>query len=87
MFAPTLDHPVNKKCFYYAKTEIRSDFKCVFIIILNSCPLRFSHNFTVLPWMNYPTVTTTKPYFFISCLLMKCQRFFIYTFQKLKDTM
>ena len=51
MFAPTLDHPVNKKCFYCAKTEIRSDFKCVFIIILKSCPLRFSHNFTVLPWI------------------------------------
>ena len=31
MFAPSLDHhPVNNMCFYCAKTEIRSDFKCCF---------------------------------------------------------
>ena len=40
MFAPSLDHPVINMCFYFAKTEIRSDFKCVFIVILKSCPLR-----------------------------------------------
>ena len=50
MFAPSLDHPVINMCFYFAKTEIRSDFKCVFIVILKSCPLRFSHNFTVLSY-------------------------------------
>ena len=26
MFAPSLDHPVNM-CFYFAKTEIKLDFK------------------------------------------------------------
>ena len=78
MFAPSSDHPVNNMCFYFAKTEIRSDFKCVFIVILKSCPLRFSHNLTVLSWINYPPVTTTKPYFFISCQPMKCKRFYIY---------
>ena len=31
MFAPSLDHPVNNMCFYFAKTEIRSDIKFVFI--------------------------------------------------------
>ena len=31
MFAPSLDHPVNNTCFYFAKTEIRLDFKCVFL--------------------------------------------------------
>ena len=25
------DHPVNNMCFYFAKTEIRLDFKCVFL--------------------------------------------------------
>ena len=56
MFAPSLDHPVNNMCFYLAKTEIRLDFKCVFfnIVILKSYPLRFSQNFTVLLWINYP---------------------------------
>ena len=32
MFAPSLDHPVIKNmCFYFAKTEIRLDFKRVFL--------------------------------------------------------
>ena len=30
MFAPSLDHPVNNMCFYFAKTEVIVDFKCVF---------------------------------------------------------
>ena len=55
MFAPSLDHPVNNMCFYFAKREIRLDFKCVFLlVILKSCPLLFSQNFTVLLWINYP---------------------------------
>ena len=29
--APMLDRLVNNMCFYFAKTEIRSDFKCVFL--------------------------------------------------------
>ena len=28
MFAPSLDHPVNNMCFYFAKTETKLDFKC-----------------------------------------------------------
>ena len=39
MFAPRLDPPV---------TEIRSDLSVFLIVILKNCPLRFSHNFTVL---------------------------------------
>ena len=31
MFAPMLDPLVNNMCFYFAKTEITSDFKCVFL--------------------------------------------------------
>ena len=31
MFASSLDHAVNNMCFYFAKTEIRLDFKCVFL--------------------------------------------------------
>ena len=31
MFVPSLDHPVNNMRFYFAKTEIRLDFKCVFL--------------------------------------------------------
>ena len=31
MFAPSLDHPVNNRYFYFAKTEIKLDFKCVFL--------------------------------------------------------
>ena len=31
MFAPRLDPPVNNMFFYFAKTEIRSDFMCVFL--------------------------------------------------------
>ena len=45
MFAPSLDHLVNNMCFYFAKTEIRLE---------KGCPLRFSLNFTVLWWINYP---------------------------------
>ena len=79
MFAPSLDHPVINMCFYFAKTEIRSDFKCVFIeLYIKKLPIAVSHNFTVLSWINYPPVTTTKPYFFISLQPMKCQRFYIY---------
>ena len=33
MFAPSLDHPVNYMCFYFAKTEIKLDFKCVFLLL------------------------------------------------------
>ena len=32
MCAP-FDTPVNNRCFYFAKTEIKSDFKCVFYIL------------------------------------------------------
>ena len=38
MCAPSLDHPVKNMCFYCAKTEIRSDLKCVFIGILQRLP-------------------------------------------------
>ena len=31
MFAQSLDHPVNNMCFYFAKTEIRLDFKYVLL--------------------------------------------------------
>ena len=31
MFAPRLDPPDNNMCFYFAITEIRSDFTCVFL--------------------------------------------------------
>ena len=55
MFARSLDHPGNNMCFYFAKTEIRLDFNFVFIVIFKSCPLRFSQNFTVLSWINYPS--------------------------------
>ena len=34
MFAPSLDHPVNNMCFYFTKTEIGLDFKCVFLPML-----------------------------------------------------
>ena len=27
MFAPSLDHPVNNMCFYFAKTEINKNIK------------------------------------------------------------
>ena len=53
MFAPRLDPPVNNICFYFAKTEIRL-YVCFRIVILKNCPSRFSHNFTVLSWINYP---------------------------------
>ena len=36
------------------KTEIRSDFKRVFTVILKKCQLRFSHNYKVLPLLKYP---------------------------------
>ena len=39
MFAPSLDHPVNNMCFCFAETEIRSDFKCVFIVLLKKLPI------------------------------------------------
>ena len=31
MFAPCLDNPFNNMCFCFAKTEVRLDFKCVFL--------------------------------------------------------
>ena len=31
MFVPSLDNPVNNMCFYFAITEIRSDFMYVFL--------------------------------------------------------
>ena len=40
MFASSLDHPVNNVCFYFAKTEIRSDFKCVFYSYIKKLPIR-----------------------------------------------
>ena len=33
MFVPRLDPPVNNMCFCFAKTEIRSAFKCVFLLL------------------------------------------------------
>ena len=40
MFAPSLDHPVNNMCFYFAKTEVRSDFKChSFLIVIKKLPI------------------------------------------------
>ena len=39
----------------FAKTGIKSDFKCVFFtVIIKKCQLRFSHNYTVLSLINYP---------------------------------
>ena len=38
MFAPSLDHPDNNMCFYFAKTEIRLDFMCVYFNYIFSSP-------------------------------------------------
>ena len=39
MFAPSLDHPVNNMCLYFAKTEIRLDFKCVSYSYIKKLPI------------------------------------------------
>ena len=54
MFASRLHRLVNNPLCCFAKTEIKSDFKCVFTVILKKCQLRFSHNYTVLSLINYP---------------------------------
>ena len=46
MLAPIFDPLVNNLSFF-AKTEIKSDFKCFLAVILKNCPFRFSHNFSV----------------------------------------
>ena len=54
MFASRLHPLVNNLCVVFAKTETKSDFKCVFLVISKNCQLRFSHNYTVLSLINYP---------------------------------
>ena len=56
MFAPRLDPLVNNMCFYFSKTEIKSDFKWVFlqlyykivhsglVIILRFCLRKIIHH-------------------------------------------
>ena len=38
----------------FAKTEIKSDLNGFFTVILKTCQLLFSHNYTVLSLINYP---------------------------------
>ena len=33
--------------------EYLSIYLSIYLVILKSCPLRYSHNFTVLSWINY----------------------------------
>ena len=54
MFASRLHFLVNNLCSF-AKTDILSDFKCVFFtVVLKICQVLFSHNYTALSLINYP---------------------------------
>ena len=51
MFASRLNPLVNNLCVFFGKTEIKSDFKCVFTVISKIVNY---YNYTVLSLINYP---------------------------------